>query len=170
MRILLVGGSKSGKTALALSLCQKLAQGAPCIYWATMVPVDGEDRARIARHVSERKDLDFVTAEGQELHCSPADTVLLDSVTAYLANEMFGGASAVSVSDHARALLAASRQPKHFVAVCDELWRAGENYSPETEKYRRGLAEVCRALAAEFDAVAEVCAGVPRLWKGDLPL
>ena len=32
-----------------------------------------------------------------------------------------------------------------------------------------GLAAVCRALAAEFDAVAELSAGCVRMWKGELP-
>lgn len=54
MKILLVGGSKSGKSGLAQRLCVRLAAGAPMIYWATMEPVDGEDRARIARHLDER--------------------------------------------------------------------------------------------------------------------
>ena len=49
MKILLVGGSKSGKSGLAQRLCVRLAADAPMIYWATMEPVDGEDRARIAR-------------------------------------------------------------------------------------------------------------------------
>ena len=42
-------------------------------------------------------------------------------------------------------------------------------YEPWTEHYRRGLAEICRALAAEFDAVAELAAGCVRVWKGELP-
>ena len=41
MKILLVGGSKSGKSGLAQRLCVRLAAGAPMIYWATMEPVDG---------------------------------------------------------------------------------------------------------------------------------
>ena len=49
MRILLLGGSKSGKSHLAQTLCRKLAEGGPMIYWATMEPVDGEDRDRIRR-------------------------------------------------------------------------------------------------------------------------
>ena len=33
------------------------------IYWATMEPVDGEDRARIARHLDERAGWGFSTVE-----------------------------------------------------------------------------------------------------------
>ena len=63
MKILLVGGSKSGKSGLAQRLCVRLAAGAPMIYWATMEPVDGEDRARIARHLDERAGWGFSTVE-----------------------------------------------------------------------------------------------------------
>ena len=63
MKILLVGGSKSGKSGLAQRLCVQLAAGAPMIYWATMEPVDGEDRARIARHLDERAGWGFSTVE-----------------------------------------------------------------------------------------------------------
>ena len=34
---------------------------------------------------------------------------------------------------------------------------------------KSGLARVCRTLAAEFDTVCEVVAGLPHLWKGELP-
>ena len=47
MNILLIGGSKSGKSHLAQELCRAL--GGPMIYWATMEPTDEEDRERIRR-------------------------------------------------------------------------------------------------------------------------
>ena len=53
MKILLVGGSKSGKSGLAQRLCVRLAAGAPMIYWATMEPVDGEEREQ---NLSEQRN------------------------------------------------------------------------------------------------------------------
>ena len=38
-------------------------QGVPLYYLATMIPVDDEDRARIARHLSEREGWGFETIE-----------------------------------------------------------------------------------------------------------
>ena len=85
MKILLVGGSKSGKSGLAQRLCVRLAAGAPMIYWATMEPVDGEDRARIARHLDERAGWGFSTVEcGRALERAALPEracVLFDSVT-----------------------------------------------------------------------------------------
>ena len=69
----------------------------------------------------------------------------------------------------AEELLAVSRRVRHLVCVCDEIWRDGVTYETWTETYRRGLAAVCRVLAAEFDAVAELSAGCVRIWKGELP-
>ena len=174
MRILLLGGSKSGKSHLAQELCRKLAEGGPMIYWATMEPVDGEDRDRIRRHVEDRAGWGFTTLErGRDLRLAAEEvkdaTVLLDSVTAALGNEMF---IADGVDFHAAAglagdLLFVSTRCRHFVCVCDEIWRDGFTYDETTEAYRRGLAEICRTLAAEFDAVYEVTAGLVRVWKGE---
>ena len=51
MKILIIGGSKSGKSRLAQRVVKTLAQGGPMVYWATMEPVDGEDRLRIEKHI-----------------------------------------------------------------------------------------------------------------------
>ena len=95
MRILLIGGSKSGKSTMGQRLTRAFAAGAPMYYWATMEPTDEEDRARIARHRAERAGWGFETLEcGSDiLSClDRADangSFLLDSVTALLSNEMF---------------------------------------------------------------------------------
>lgn len=97
--------------------------------------------------------------------------MLFDSVTACLACQMFSGPSpdAAAPERTAEELLAVSRRVRHLVCVCDEIWRDGVTYETWTETYRRGLAAVCRVLAAEFDAVAELSAGCVRIWKGELP-
>ena len=65
----------------------------------------------------------------------------------------------------AQELLALSCRAAHLVCVCDDLWRDGQDYDPWTEEYRRQLAGICRKLAAEFDAVAEVICGLPQFYK-----
>lgn len=101
----------------------------------------------------------------------PESAVLFDSVTACLACQMFSGPSPDTAAPErtAEELLAVSRRVRHLVCVCDEIWRDGVTYETWTETYRRGLAAVCRTLAAEFDAVAELSAGCVRMWKGELP-
>ena len=152
MKILLLGGSKSGKSGLAQRLCVRLAAGAPMIYWATMEPVDGEDRARIARHLDERAGWGFSTVEcGRALERAALPEracVLFDSVTALLANEMFSGAQpdAAAPERAAQELLALSCRAAHLVCVCDDIFRDGAAYDEWTEHYRSGLARVCRTL------------------------
>lgn len=138
MKILLVGGSKSGKSGLAQRLCVRLAAGAPMIYWATMEPVDGEDRARIARHLDERAGWGFSTVEcGRALERAALPEracVLFDSVTALLANEMFSGAQpdAAAPERAAQELLALSCRAAHLVCVCDDIFRDGAAYDEWT--------------------------------------
>ena len=96
MRILLIGGSKSGKSTMGQRLTRAFAAGAPMYYWATMEPTDEEDLARIARHLKDREGWGFETIErGRDLlpaleRIDPAGAVLFDSITAQLACEMFG--------------------------------------------------------------------------------
>ena len=93
MKILLIGGSKSGKSHLGQELAR--TAGRPMIYWATMQPLDSEDEDRIAAHLLDREGWGFTTIEcGRALESAfdrvPNDSaVLLDSVTVLLANEMF---------------------------------------------------------------------------------
>lgn len=177
MRIILIGGSKSGKSTAAQRLCRHLAAGAPLYYWATMTPRDSEDHQRILRHIADREGWGFRTIErstGLTAALPDIDkrgAVLLDSVTAALSETMFGPEFDANAAETVTAeLLAVSRHSAHFVCVCDDLWRGGEDYQDWTEVYVRGLAQVCRALAAEFDVVCDMAAGLPYVWKGAWPL
>lgn len=177
MRILLIGGGKSGKSTMAQRLAAALSGDAPRYYWATMTPHDDEDLARIRRHVADRASMDFITVERSfDLPAAlPAldrhGTVLFDSVTACLSEQMFPGPApdADAANRVLRELLDISRYLDHFIAVCDDIWHGGEDYRDWTEVYVRGLADICQGLAAEFDVVCEMTAGLPRLWKGALP-
>ena len=175
MRILLIGGSKSGKSSLAQSIVNKLAGTRPKYYWATMEPADHEDDERIEKHIADRAGMGFITFErGRGLlsgALAPKEAaVLFDSVTALLANEMFtGGFDEAAPERTLGEILALSEKCTHFVCVADELFRDGAAYDDTTEAYRRGLARVLRGLAERFDTVAEVVCGIPHFHKGGLP-
>lgn len=174
MRILLVGGSKSGKSMLAQRLVKSLHGNAPMYYFAAMEPVDDEDRERIKKHVADREGWGFLTVERarsvDEVALSKDGAVLFDSVTALLANEMFGNEKAPDPALRTCSELnKLSLSVKHFVCVADELFRDGSEYGGLTEEYRRGLAFVLNSLAEEFDTVCEVVCGVPKVLKGELP-
>ena len=90
MRLLFIGGCKSGKSSTAQRMARALACGKPMYYWATMEPHDGEDLARIRRHIADRDGWGFTTIErARDLTAGleavrPEGTVLFDSVTACL--------------------------------------------------------------------------------------
>ena len=174
MKILLIGGSKSGKSHLGQDLAR--TAGRPMIYWATMQPLDSEDEDRIAAHLLDREGWGFTTIEcGRALESAfdrvPKDSaVLLDSVTVLLANEMFSeNIDEQAGARTAQSLLALGEHVHTLVCVCDELWREEEAYGEGTVLFRRQLAEVCRKLVEEFDVVCEVVAGILHVWKGELP-
>lgn len=178
MRILLIGGGKSGKSTFAQKLAAALSGDCPRYYWATMTPRDEEDRARIRRHVADRDGMCFQTVE-RSFRLPEAlpllerrGTVLFDSVTACLSEQMFPPGELPDGDAGTRALeelLTVSRFPAHFICVCDDLWRGGEAYQDWTEVYVRELGHVCCGLASEFDVVCEMAVGLPHVWKGALP-
>lgn len=70
MNILISGGAKNGKSMFAQKTARTMAQehDVPLYYVATMIPVDGEDEARIRRHRKERAGWGFETLErGRDL-------------------------------------------------------------------------------------------------------
>ena len=181
MTALIVGGSKSGKSSLAQEIAVSLAGSGPLYYLATMVPRDGEDRARIARHLEDRAGLGFVTVEqGKNLpgclaRANREGTFLLDSVTALLTNEFFPPEKNYAPDDHAGQrvgddILSLARQVRHLVVVADDLFRDAARYDGTTESYRQALGGILCRLAEEAELVVEMTMGNPVVHKGVLHL
>lgn len=61
MRVLVTGGSGSGKSRFAEGVCHRF--GTPLIYIATMQPFGSDAAARIERHRAQRAGAGFVTVE-----------------------------------------------------------------------------------------------------------
>ena len=96
MKILILGGAKSGKSDFAQEVALKLAQGGIHYYVATLCNTGSSaDRATIASHLQRREGMDFVTVEqGRNIldcleHTDVSGTYLLDSVTTLVTNEIF---------------------------------------------------------------------------------
>lgn len=173
MIYLLSGGAKNGKSSLAQDIV--CASAEKRYYLATMIPHDDEDRVRIQRHIENRAGMGFETVEcGTEILSSlermdPAGAVLLDSVTALLANEMFRADGSFDEGAPARLereLLEFSDRMACVVFVSDYIYADAGRYDAWTECYRRGLARLDRALARRADCVADLCAAQPVWFKG----
>lgn len=169
MRVLISGGCKNGKSDYAQRLSKAMCPpGRPLYYMATMRPADGEDYARIARHRLEREGWGFLTIEqpvgidGIISRCDMEGSLLLDSLTALLTNEMFpcDGPPVMDIEKKLRGdldrLLGSA---KNIVIVSDGIYSDAEKFSCLTEGYRRALGHLERAIAASCDAVLEASFG-----------
>ena len=170
MFAMIIGGSASGKSALAERWAASLPL--PRIYLAAMQVLDEESRARVLHHRAMRAGKGFETIEAPTALWNtdlPAGaTVLLEDLSNLLANEMFspeGGGSEAALHG-VQSLLA---RCDHLILVTNEVFSGGANYDGETEDYLAELAWLNRTLAAEAGAVVEVVCGLPNVLKGALP-
>ena len=168
-RVLVLGGSRSGKSAFAESL---VADRADVTYLATSQGSsdDAEWAARVAAHRARRPD-GWTTLETT----APSDlirggAVLVDSVTTWVAALMDetgiwteDPGSAERLAGRCDALVNAwAMTPADVVAVSDEV---GLGVVPETRSgrlFRDVLGEVNQRLAGTADAVWFVVAGLPQ--------
>ena len=170
MFAMIIGGSASGKSALAERWAASLPL--PRIYLAAMQVLDEESRARVLHHRAMRAGKGFETIEAPTALWNtdlPAGaTVLLEDLSNLLANEMFspeGGGSEAALRG-VQSLLA---RCENLILVTNEVFSGGTDYAGETEDYLAELAWLNRTLAAEADTVAEVVCGLPNILKGALP-
>jgi adenosylcobinamide kinase/adenosylcobinamide-phosphate guanylyltransferase len=170
LKVFISGGCKNGKSTLAQKLAKALAAGGSLYYLATMEPRDAEDEERIRRHIAEREGWGFQTVERPRDIESCAEeikaggTVLLDSVTALLSNEMFPppdyAMDAEAPRRVAEGLLKLGERAGSIIYVSDYIYSDAALYDAVTDGYMRGLAYVDRALAEACQAVAECSAGL----------
>jgi adenosylcobinamide kinase/adenosylcobinamide-phosphate guanylyltransferase len=168
-RVLVLGGSRSGKSAHAESL---VADPADVVYLATSVPVadDPEWAGRVAAHRARRPAgwTTLETTAPSELLRS--GTVLVDSVTTWVAalmDETGVWSEEPGALDRLAARVDAlvnawAMTPAHVVAVSDEV---GLGVVPESRAgrlFRDALGEVNQRLAGTADEVWFVVAGLPQ--------
>jgi adenosylcobinamide kinase / adenosylcobinamide-phosphate guanylyltransferase len=170
-RILVLGGSRSGKSAFAESL---LADAAEVEYVATAADRPGDDEwtRRIAAHRA-RRPAGWRTVETGDLAAllgSAGPPTLIDSITGWVARTMDETgcwaepmatlrAAYVACADQLCTLWAST--PRRVVAVSDEV---GSGVVPDTASgrlFRDGLGELNQRLAASADEVYLVVAGIP---------
>ncbi|WP_369140802.1 bifunctional adenosylcobinamide kinase/adenosylcobinamide-phosphate guanylyltransferase [Modestobacter versicolor] len=186
-RVLVLGGSRSGKSAYA----EQLLEGwADVTYLATSTVADGDDEwaSRVALHRA-RRPVGWTTLETtMPSELVRGGAVLVDSVTTWVAALMDetgvwdtadpgeGGGGGAHAVDRRRAEAARERlalrcdalvnnwvmTPAHVVAVSDEV---GLGVVPETRAgrlFRDTLGTVNQRLAATADEVWFVVAGLPQ--------
>lgn len=184
MMALVLGGSASGKSAFAERLAQRLWRQRPegeKVYLATMRPEDAESRERIRRHQENRAGAGFVTREVYGLldetgAAGSDDTVLLECLSNYLSNVLFGEAPErwmtragqtpeQTAEVLAKPLLALRDRCTNLIVVSNLLQADGRRYDAATERYLDLFGRLNRALACRADQVYEVVCGAPLALK-----
>src|SRR5437588_7820323 len=110
--VLLLGGARSGKSALAVRMAER--QEAAVVFVATAEALDEEMRERIERHRRERPDGWQVVEEPLELEAAlaaaPAEScVIVDCLTLWVSNLLEPHSAEVEELATAAAAAAASR-------------------------------------------------------------
>ena len=156
MIVLVLGGARSGKSAVAERLAADLAGGGPVTVLATAVVTDDEMAARVAVHRARRPP-DWTTVEtgpGLAPAIRAADgTVLVDALGTWLAEqpEMAGGADELCA--------ALADRPGATVVVSEEVGLGVHPSSAVGRRFRDALGTLNQAVAAVADHVVLVVAG-----------
>ncbi|MCG8429507.1 MAG: bifunctional adenosylcobinamide kinase/adenosylcobinamide-phosphate guanylyltransferase [Chromatiales bacterium] len=171
MRELILGGARSGKSALAERLAQESNRSVT--YIATATAGDAEMQQRIAQHQQRRpadwqlveepiRLADILQQEASESRC-----LLVDCLTLWLTNLLL--ADDQTLFDEQRALLleALPQLPGRILFVSNEV---GLGIVPMGELSRRFQDEAGRlnqAMATGCDRVIFTVAGLPQVLKGE---
>ena len=170
MLTLVIGGSASGKSAFAESLCPQ--SPLPRTYLATMQVWDAECAARVARHRAMRAQKQFDTVECplhlDRLILPRRGTVLLEDLGNLTANELYApdGAGEKTADAVVNGLAKLAAQCDNLIVVSNEVFRGGADYADDTDRYLLALAQINNATATRADAVVRVVCGIPRYYKG----
>jgi adenosylcobinamide kinase/adenosylcobinamide-phosphate guanylyltransferase len=173
MRSLILGGARSGKSALAERIA--MASGLEVVYVATAQAGDGEMAARIAHHRARRPahwgcvEEPLALAAVLRAQARAGRCLLVDCLTLWLSN-LLGDPDPQRLAREREDLLeTVSALPGQIVLVSNEV---GLGVVPMGELARRFVDEAGRlhqALAPRCERVLFVAAGLPFAMKGTLP-
>jgi adenosylcobinamide kinase / adenosylcobinamide-phosphate guanylyltransferase len=153
--VVLIGGARSGKSALALRLAERAA--APVVFVATGEAGDDEMAERIERHRQERPPAWSTVEEPVELERAlgglPAEaTAIVDCLSLWVSNLIeTEPASHIEAASASAALIAATR-PGLTIAVTNEVGLGIVPANPLARSYRDVLG---RVNATWLDAARE---------------
>ncbi len=162
---LIIGGSRSGKSALAEQRAHD--SGWPVSYIATATAEDAEMAARIARHRARRPghwrliEEPLHLARALQAQAAPEHCVLVDCLTLWLTNLACWDNNARFIQERKTFLDALPKLPGHIILVSNEV---GMGIVPLGEVSRRFSDEagwLNQAVAKQCERVTLTIAGLP---------
>lgn len=175
MKIVVTGGSASGKSSNAENILCKYAQKK--LYLATMQPFGSEAKKRIKRHLEQRKGKGFETCECFKNLCSlnlkkEYDGILIECVSNLLANEMFSPENLKLTQDEIiKTVLNGIKHvcslSENTVIVTNEIFSDGLQYESQTKEYIKLLGIINQKIFSFCDFAYESVCGILVPIKGD---
>lgn len=156
MIVLVLGGARSGKSAVAERLADELSAGEAVTYLATGSAVDDDMAARIAEHQARRPPEWHTVEAGPDLAealAGASGTVLVDALGTWLA-------ATPEMDRDAGALCGAlTGRDGHTVVVSEEVGLGVHPSSEAGRRFRDRLGDLNQDMAAVADRVLFVIAG-----------
>jgi adenosylcobinamide kinase / adenosylcobinamide-phosphate guanylyltransferase len=170
--VLVLGGTRSGKSTYGVARVAELAGDRPVAYLATALSGDPELDDRIDRHRRGRPE-QWRTIEVEAdlpaaVEAAADDAVLLDGLTLWLsavAGDDLGDIDAILGGPVAAGLEAIARHPGPVVVVSDEIGLGMVPMDPGARAFRDLQGLVHQRLAAAADEVHLMVAGLPLTLK-----
>jgi adenosylcobinamide kinase/adenosylcobinamide-phosphate guanylyltransferase len=173
---LILGGVRSGKSREALRLAALFPRGSRGAFLATAQALDGDMRARIARHRAERPK-DWVTLEEPydvlaacERLVGQVDVVVLDCLTLWVANLLLRGEKEAAILEAVGSLSDFIALRRFGILIVSN--EVGAGVHPPTDvglRFRDALGAVNQRIAEAADRVTYMVAGIPMIIKDTLP-
>ena len=173
--VLLLGGTRSGKSRFGLEVVRSLAAERPVTFLATAWRGDPEMDRRIARHQAARPSGWPTVDVGTDLAAairgaSPSDPVLVEGLTLWLSalvGDDLADPDPYLDGPVADALDAIQAHPAPVVVISDEIGLGMVPMHAGARTFRDLVGLVHQRFAAQADAVHFVVAGLPIKLKGD---
>lgn len=180
-RTLLLGGARSGKSALAERLAR--GSGKQVVYLATAHAGDGEMAARIEHHRARRptewETVEEATALADRLRelCAPGRIVLVDCLTLWLTNLMFAEGQvypelgpvtlpALFAQERAALLDWLDNAEGEVIFVSNEVGMGIVPFGAVSRCFADEAGRLNQEVAARCERVLFVAAGLPLVLKG----
>ena len=182
MRELIIGGARSGKSALAQQRARE--SGLAVVYLATARAEDAEMARRVAHHRAHRPahwtsvEEPLRLASMARRHASEGSCILVDCLTLWLSNLFFAGRAAAQAeagepidcsllaAETAALLESLPRLPGRLILVSNEVGWGIVPINPVARAFADEQGRLNQKVAAVCDRVTMTAAGLPLELKG----